>query len=368
MVSPQAKHNVDFDLLMEQVKPNKQDRFPWQREVLYWLTTTSKSGIWAHSRATLIVPRQQGKTDLLCDLMEYWSVVFGERIIYSAQLHKTAASTFERMKRRFDKRFRPDNHALLDPAATSGGISTGNGRWQIALSNGALITFGSRQKNTARGETVDKVVVDEAQHFSREEQEALFPTITSAANPLIMLVGTVPGPKMEGEILTLTRKAALSGKTTTHFLASWEAEPYVDLNDRSVWQRVNPSLGLLGNFNEQFIEDERGVAGEGLSDEGFARERLGIWAHAGTQSVIPMEHWRGLALQPLSAKDAAAIPQVGLGVDISPDASRATLSISYVHPTQNKVVVEVLKTQSGFGWVVSEVQKVIASSPEISSG
>jgi hypothetical protein len=167
-----------------------------------------------------------------------------------------------------------------------------NGQEAIFLKNGGSVEIVARSKNSARGFTVDVLVMDEAQEMSDDDLEALMPTTSAAplGNPQWIFTGTPPGPNANGEVFTASRNEALSGKSKRLAWHEWSASRRpVDLDDRDEW-RGEPGAGH-GRLQFEVIEGER----PRFSDDGFARERLGMWAAPARQAVIDAESWAAVA-------------------------------------------------------------------------
>src|SRR5690606_5799410 len=167
----------------------------------------------------------------------------------------------------------------------------------IILKNGGSVEFAARSKSSGRGFSVDVLIMDEAQEFSDDAYEALLPTISASANPQQILTGTPPGPTQNGEVFARFRESALDG--TCPIGTSWIewscTGRSVNLNDRANWAATNPALGIRLSWD--FTEGERAS----FSDEGFARERLGMWDGVASHEVIDMGLWADL-LDPESRK------------------------------------------------------------------
>ena len=70
---------------------------PWQAMILEdWLARTP-GGLWAASTCGGSVPRQNGKSLLVQGRAEAGMLLFGEKVIYTAHLQKTATETFLEM-------------------------------------------------------------------------------------------------------------------------------------------------------------------------------------------------------------------------------------------------------------------------------
>jgi hypothetical protein len=123
-----------------------------------------------------------------------------------------------------------------------------------------------------------------------------------------------------------------------------------DLDDREVWQQTNPAMPI--RISEEFIERERAA----MSDEGFARERLGIWPKMAGESwqVIKEADWRA-AEDEGSQIDGA----VAFAIEVSfPDRAFTTIAAAGFRP-DGKTHVEVIDHQRGTGWVVARLQELV---------
>jgi phage terminase large subunit-like protein len=223
---------------------------------------------------------------------------------------KTARKAFLRLKSFFE-----NERKYPELAALAVEIRKTNGQEAIVLENGGSVEFVARSKSSGRGFTVDVLVCDEAQELSDESLEALKPTISAAPtqNPQTIFTGTPPGPTTNGEVFTRTRTSSIGG-ATRHAWHEWSLAGQFDLDDRANWYATNPALG--GRLNIEVLEDERAT----FSDEGFARERLGVWADASGEAVIPARAWAALA--DLSPTPEPHIGKLVLAVDSDPPRSR----------------------------------------------
>lgn len=259
----------------------------WQHMILEaWLGRRS-DGKYAAGRCGLAVPRQNGKNGVIEIRELYGMVVLGEKFLHTAHEVKTARKAFLRLASFFEnERKYPELAALVKE------IRKTNGQEAIALTNGGAVEFVARSRGSGRGYTVDVLVMDEAQELSDEALEALLPTISAAPlkDPQTILTGTPPGPQSVGEVFTRTRDAGKLGKDSRLSWHEWSVEGQVDVTDPALWASTNPALGL--RLNRSVIEDELGQ----MSEDGFARERLGRWASdSGTGTITPAR-WAELAV------------------------------------------------------------------------
>jgi phage terminase large subunit-like protein len=286
----------------------------WQQLVLDdWLARTGRGGKFASLTCGLSVPRQNGKNAIL-EMRELFGMVqLGERFLHTAHEVKTARKAFLRLASFFENQRKwPEMAELVKD------IRRTNGQEAILLENGGGVEFVARSKGSGRGFTVDVLVCDEAQELSDDALEALMPTTSAAplGNPQWIFTGTPPGPTANGEVFGRTRDDALSGKSSRLAWHEWSCTGAVDLDDPLSSASANPALG--GRLQWDVVEGERAR----FSDEGFARERLGMWDSAGSHRVISADSWAVCA--DANLKDAGG--EVSVAFDVSPDRSTATIA------------------------------------------
>lgn len=286
---------------------------PWQQAVLDdWLA--EKAGQWASLTCGLSVPRQNGKNALLEVRELFGTVGRGERILHTAHEVKTARKAFKRLQHFFGTK--PDDPAAKYPELNVlvREVRNVNGQEAVVLKNGGSVEIVARSKNSARGFTVDVLVMDEAQEMTEDDLEALMPTTSSAplGNPQWIFTGTPPGPRANGEIFARVRREAVEGKSKRLAWHEWSFTPGAGLDDRAEWKNANPAL-ITGRLQMAVIEGERAR----FSDEGFARERGGVWDEAPeARGALPYGLWLDL-----SDPDAGRGTEVSFGVDVAEDRS-----------------------------------------------
>lgn len=317
----------------------------WQQLILDdWLA--SAKGRWTSLTCGLSVPRQNGKNGAL-EVRELFGMVGrGEKILHTAHQVKTAQKHFRRLKHFFGKKADDPGAKFPELNALVAELRNVNGQEAIFLKNGGSVEIVARSQGSGRGFTVDVIVCDEAQDMSDDDLEALLSTSSAGplGDPQWIFTGTPPGPKANGEVFTRIRREALESNPRRRCWHEWSchAEPgeAVDLDDHDNWHRANPALGTRLLFD--VVEGERG----NLSDEGFGRERLGMWAGALTQAVIDAETWASVA-------DTAsmAIDKLALAVDVSPD--RAVASVSLAGQRADGLWhIELDEQRAGVGWLL----------------
>ena len=256
---------------------------PWQMDILDdWLGKTP-SGKWASTTCGGSVPRQNGKTLLLQSRATAGMLLYGEEVIYTAHLQKTATETFEEMREFFE------GPKIVKQVKE---IKTALGREQIILRNGARIKFLARTRNGGRGQHGDLLIIDEAQEIDENAQASFLPAISASLNPQTIYTGTPPDPTAPGIVFRGIRKKALDGETKRTSWFEYSVDDIGDVSERERWAACNPALGrriLLST-----IESEC----EQMDPDTFARERLGWWSPVFTQEIekaINPEAWNACA-------------------------------------------------------------------------
>lgn len=318
---------------------------PWQRLVLDDWLAVDRLGAWTALTCGLSVPRQNGKNALL-EIRELFGMVGrGEKILHTAHEVKTARKAFKRLQHFFGTK--PDDPAAKFPElnALVAEVRNVNGQEAVVLKNGGSVEIVARSKNSARGFTVDVLVMDEAQEMTDDDLEALMPTTSSAplGNPQWIYTGTPPGPRANGDVFTRTRNDAL-GKPKRLAWHEWSSPPASDLDDEMAWRLANPAL-ITGRLQFEVIEGERSR----FSDEGFARERLGMWGETSSSQVIDVQTWAKCA-------DMAGqiSSEVALAVDVMPDRTAGSVSLAGLR-ADDRWQVELVDNRNSVGWIVDRV-------------
>ena len=305
---------------------------PWQLDIINdWMGKTP-SGKWACPTCGGSVPRQNGKTLLIQGRAITGMLMYGEQIIYTAHLQKTATETFEEMKSFFEgpkiaQRVRE--------------IKTALGREQIILTNGARIKFLARTRNGGRGQHGDLLVIDEAQEIDENAQASFLPAISASLNPQTIYTGTPPDPTAPGIVFRGIRNKALEGKTKRTAWFEYSVNEIGNVSERERWAATNPALGrriLLST-----IETEC----EQMDPDTFARERLGWWSPVITQEIetaIDPEMWEACAsIKPKPEGKTA------YGIKFASDGSEAVLCGAVIPQVGLPRVTLIDRRPAGYG-------------------
>lgn len=303
----------------------------WQQLVLKGWMGERLDGKWTCSICGLSVPRQNGKNGALEARELYGVVVLGESILHTAHELKTAEFHFRRMQRFFEE--------YEDLGKMVKHISKSNGKEAIILKNGGVIRFVARSKRSGRGFSADLLVLDEAQELSDEEYEALNPVLAAGPlkNPQRILTGTPPSPLMPAEVWKRVRNQGLEGTAERLCWLEWSADSDDRIDSYETWAKANPALGYRLTFETTQIEYDS------MSEEGFCRERLGMWSSGSANSVFDMEAWGSLI--------ASEVPKgpYALSIDVSGMMDRASVAVAAYNG--ESVQVQVIENRRGTGWV-----------------
>lgn len=256
----------------------------------------------------------------------------------SAHEVRTAQIGFQRLKAYFE------NYDDLRRKVAS--IGNAVAREYIRLRNGQEVKFVTRSKSAIRGFSADCLLLDEGQILQDFQWEAILYTVSARPKHQIWLVGTPPLSIDEGVVFNRFRQRGLEAKDHAMAYLEWSAEDSADLDDPAMWAQANPALGSL--ITHDTVLTERAAA----SDEGFARERLGMWTGSVSRQAFNMQDWIVLRDPTLQAPDRAAI-----AVDVAPDRSWSCIGLAGDDGSGNTLVL--VHSRPNVDWVVGKVAQLI---------
>ena len=313
---------------------------PWQHGLSEAFLGEREDGRWASPLCGASIPRQNGKNGWIEARELAGLLLFGEQlIIHSAHEVKTALEAFRRIRSYFD------NYDDLRQRVKR--IRTTNGDEGIELLTGQRLRFMARSKSSGRGFSPDALILDEAQELGEDTFAAILPATSARPNPQIILLGTPPGPRNNGEVFKRLRTSALAGTDPNLAYAEHSADPEVDRDTAEAVAQANPSLGI--RMSLETATRERAA----LSDDDYARERLGIWDTDAKAGVIPADHWSTLASDELTSDR-----EVALAIDVAPDRATASVGLAGWRSKDERPQVEVIRHAAGVAWVADYVAGV----------
>lgn len=305
----------------------------WQQWYLRESLSDGPSGLWAASECGLVVPRQNGKGDLLMARQLVGLYFLDEPLaVHSAHEFRTCYEHFLRIVNVIEGN--PDLDGMVSR------IRRGAGDQAVELKNGKRLRFVARSAGSGRGMSADAVYLDEAFALTTAMMGALLPTLSARRNPQIWY--TSSAPKAISEVLHDVRRRGRAGTSSGLLWAEWAADPNCDPSDPANWARTNPAYGT--RISEQSVRMEH----EALTPEEFARERLGIPDETdGGDAVIPLDLWVSL-VEPYEFIKGT----VSLALDSSPNGLWASIDAVQVDRA-GMAHVDVVDRHAGTGWLAA---------------
>ena len=318
----------------------------WQSSILDCWLGCDKSGAYTMTSGGLSVPRQNGKNVILEARELYGLVINGERILHTAHLVRTSKKSFRRLVRMFTDKRHPEIMALVD------NIRYTNGEEAIELTNGGVIEFSSRSKQTARGfDGISLIVFDEAQELTDDQLEAIMATLSASTTGTrqIIYTGTPPYPSCSGTVFKRFRESTIKSETTHNAWHEWSVScdniDEFDITDKAEWYKCNPALGT--RLSVEFTQAEA----ETETKDGFMRERLGWWC-------IPKVHEMETAIDPVQwdeckSDELKPTGKTAYGIKFSADGSLVCLSGAVISTDgiARISLIEIKPTGYGLNWL-----------------
>lgn len=305
----------------------------WQENILNDWMARNNFG-WVASVCGLSVPRQNGKTTDVSGRASAGMVLYGEWVIYTAHLQKTATETFMELKGLFE------SQGLKKYVKE---IKSAIGREQIILNNGGKIQFVARTRNGGRGLHGDVLIFDEAQELTIEQQASFIPAISASKNPQTIYLGTPPDDNVPGDVFGDIRNRAKDSEKISWI--EYSVEDIGDVEDKARWYKTNPALGI--RIKESTVETEC----HQMPPKTFARERLGWWqpkTETHIDYALDKDAWLNCKSESLKPEGKTAY-----GVKFSPDGSFVSLCGAVIDDDDKARIslIEHQSTSNGVRWL-----------------
>lgn len=160
---------------------------PWQQFVLEHGLGIAEDGRWASRENGVVVPRQNGKGEIILARELGGLFLFDERlIVHTAHEFKTARDGFRRIKEVID--------GCYDFRRRVKKIHEAHGEEGIYLNSGQRLLFMARSTGSGRGFSGDCVFLDEAYNLDDRHMGALLPTLRARPNPQFWYFSSAPLP------------------------------------------------------------------------------------------------------------------------------------------------------------------------------
>lgn len=312
----------------------------WQQYVLRGSMGLRPDGRWSASTVGLVCPRQCGKSVVLDARQLAGLFLLNEPLaISSSHEFKTTSESFRRILALIQ-----DTPELDQKVAK---VSTSHGNEGIELKNGNRLRFIARSGGSGRGWSATTVYLDEAYSLQHKEMAAMLPTMaanTLYGNTQLWFASSAGMPN--SEVLSDLRERGKNPASERLGYFEWSAPDNAASDDLEAVYQANPGLGIRMSLDH--VENERDT----LGDEEYRRERLGIWAKLGGESVIPAAVWA-------KALDESTTPgkSVAFAVDVPPGRESATIcSASYLE--DGRIHFEVVERREGTSWVATRMAEL----------
>lgn len=318
----------------------------WQVAVLHrWMAVELDEGgkwIWVNPKTGLLVPRQNGKTELVIARIIGGMIFLGEQIIYTAHSDKTVEETKRRVLRFFY-----DAEAEIRDMLTEEFDKEPKSFDYVELRNRGRAVFRTRTRTGGLGTTNDTLINDEDQEETDAQQEALLPTISAgkSQNQQIIRVGTPPSGGGNGTVFLRIRNNVIKGKDTETCWQEWSVETLTDPHDEDAWYETNPSLGY--HLMLTAVKNEA----KDMAIDSFNKMRLGWVAGVESMRAISDEQWSPLAVSKVIVPHN---PNLVYAIKFAPDGSAVSLAVGVIMP-DGRVHVELVERKpmsAGTNWLV----------------
>ena len=308
----------DTVLVAEQLGHELDDE---QKLMLGDITSTTGRREAGRIRGGGLAPRQSGKS-LVCEVYAVMHALRGERVLFTGHRSDLAGSIFRRLW-------------VTIPEEWGVAATFSNGREALEFPKGGLIAFKTRTPRVGRGDSYDKLIVDEAQAVTEEDLDGVRPTLRTRPDPQILFAACAPNGRVNANCLVLKslRDRAREGDSERLVFLEWsgvvmeedeelQAHQMTEslLEDRALWKRATPGFGV------RITEERMAAELESMGAVSFAIEALNIplWpdlAYAGAGPVT-VAGWETLVDARSELDPDETFPDVVVSFDMSPQ--RAT--------------------------------------------
>lgn len=320
---------------------------PWQKSILYrWMAVEQDEDgkwKWVNTDCGLLVPRQNGKTELVIARIVGGMIFLGEALIYTAHSDTTVSVTKMRVQRFFY-----DAEEEIRDMLTEEFDKEPKTLDYVELRNRGRCVFRTRTRTNGLGATNDVLLLDEDQEESDAQQEALLPTISAGKNQnhQTIRVGTPPSGGGSGTVFIRMRRNVIEGKSPEVCWQEWSVDNITTADDEEAWYAANPSLGyflMITAVRKEALQ---------MALDSFNKMRLGWIAGVESNRAITDDQWQALKVEVI---DPPENPNFVYAIKFAPDGSGVTLALGMQMPT-GMVHIELLERKpmsAGTHWLVA---------------
>ncbi|MEV6449657.1 hypothetical protein [Amycolatopsis sp. NPDC051716] len=291
---------------------------PWQSGNLRCLLRRNPDGTWTHSDAVLIVPRQNGKSEILLLRCLFGLAVLGEKILYTVQRWDTGKDLHDRLVQMINSRPWLKRRLAKKPTLSQG-------RGEVKFTNGGHLIFSTRSADMGRGVTkLDLLIYDESYNLDESASAAVGWAQMAAHDPQTIYTSSAVNAHIhpKGFLLTDMRAAGLR-QSPGLYLAEYMAPEPMPYDAEETWKAGNPSYGVIQTAAKMRKELRKATTKAGIAIFGVEGLGRGIWPvrDEDRPALIPADVWNRM-------KNPAAtlVGPKAMAVDMTPD--RKTVSIT----------------------------------------
>ena len=328
----------------------------WQGKQLKNILAVNRDGLWVHTKYGYSVPRRNGKNEIVA-MRELYGLLNGERILHTAHRTTTSHSAAVRLTELLDALGYIEVQRMNKESQAKGEYTNhytfskqfGLERVRILGDGKGSCDFRTRSGKGGLGEGFDLLIVDEAQEYTDDQESALKYVVTDSKNPQTIFCGTPPTAVSSGTVFPHLRENTLAGRSKNTGWAEWSVDEQSDPQDKKLWYRTNPSLGVI--FTERSVEDE--ITGDVLD---FNIQRLGLWVKDNLKSAISKNEWAAMRTEKLPEFEAH---ELFVGVKFGKDGTNAAMAIA-AKTKLKKIFVEVIDcrpVRDGVEWIVDWISQ-----------
>lgn len=319
----------------------------WQKAIVYrWMALYQDEDdkwMWSNPKAGLLVPRQNGKTEVIIARIIGGMIFMDEALIYTAHSDKTV----DEVKRRVQNFFYQAEEEIRD-LLTHEFDKEPKSLDYIELRTKGRCVFRTRTRTGGLGTTNDTLIMDEAQEETDAQQEALMPTISAgkSQNQQLIRAGTPPSGGGSGTVFMRIRQNVIEGKDHETCWQEWSVELLTDPSDEDAWYYANPSLGY-----HLMVAAVRNEAKD-MAVDSFNKMRLGWVAGVESKRAISDSLWQRLKVEKVALPDDY---KRVYAVKFAPDGSAVSLGVGVYMPN-DKIHIEIIERKpmsAGTHWITN---------------
>ena len=317
---------------------SRKNLMEWQENLIRDMLAIRPDGLFTHQKFGIAIPRRNGKSELVIAVV-LWAINQGYKTMYTAHRSQTSRAIWERAM-----------EILLELGHTEDDFKIGKqfGMEYITdKATGGRVQFRTRTQKGGLGEGYDILIIDEAQEYTTDQEQAIKYVVSDSPNPITIMIGTPPTTISSGTVFSNFRTEILKGNGGESGWAEWSVENQVDVFNREYWYQTNPSLGTI--LTERKILAE--ITGDDLD---FNIQRLGYWIKYNIKSAISEAEWDELKMP---RKPTKTDFEEGLwcGVKYGKDGTNVSLAIAIKLTDDRGVFIEALgckPIREGNEWIL----------------